>query len=351
MVRVRSDLIVIETIAIAALGGGLFSALGLPGGLITGSMFAVAVAGLLGRPVDLSVPIGNLVLIVLGMSLGSIVSPEILRQIGHYPITVFLLAVATCVTTAVSCLYLQKFHLWDRTSAFLAASPGALSQIVMLATERNADVAGIAVVQMFRIIVLASAVPLLLNAIGSTGGAAGVGVATSVITPAMFAVLGIASAAAILFLRAIAFPAAWMFGAMFASANLHGGGWIQGGLPHLAYAAALVGIGAIIGCRFGQISARTVLSHINAAIGSFLVSVAVSSAFVLGIAFYWHGQLGNLIVAFAPGAMDAMLALALTLRIDPIFVGVHHLSRFLVVTLLTPGVVHYFGAAPDEIDD
>jgi uncharacterized membrane protein AbrB (regulator of aidB expression) len=31
--------------------------------------------------------------------------------------------------------------------------------------------------------------------------------------------------------------------------------------------------------------------------------------------------------------MDAMLALALTLHIDPIFVGAHHLSRFVFVWL------------------
>jgi membrane AbrB-like protein len=351
MMRQYPYLVVIETIAIAAVGGWLFSVLNLPGGLITGAMFAVAIAGLLGRPVDLPGPIGHLVLIVLGMSLGSIVSPEILGQIGHYPITITLLAVATCVTTGVCCLYLRTFHRWDRTSAFLAASPGALSQIVMLATERNADVAGIAVVQMFRVIVLASGVPLLLTAIGPPGSAAGAAVAALVITPGMFAALCVASVAAALLLRLIRFPAGWMFGPMFASAALHGGDWIQGGLPHGAYAAALVGIGAIIGCRFGRISARAVLSHINAAIGSFIVSIAVSSAFVLSIAFYMHGQLGNIIVAFAPGAMDAMLALALTLRIDPIFVGVHHLSRFLVVTLLTPGVAHYLGRAPDVIDD
>ncbi len=38
-------------------------------------------------------------------------------------------------------------------------------------------------------------------------------------------------------------------------------------------------------------------------------------------------KLSDVVVAFAPGAMDAMLALALT-HIDPVFVGAHHLSRF-----------------------
>ena len=56
-------------------------------------------------------------------------------------------------------------------------------------------------------------------------------------------------------------------------------------------------------------------------------------------------RFADVVVAFAPGAMDAMLALALTLHIDPIFVGAHHLSRFVFVSITTPGIVHLFGAA------
>ena len=59
----------------------------------------------------------------------------------------------------------------------------------------------------------------------------------------------------------------------------------------------------------------------------------------------------DVLVAFAPGAMDAMLALALTLHIDPIFVGAHHLSRFVFVTIATPGIIHLFGRPQDDVDD
>jgi uncharacterized membrane protein AbrB (regulator of aidB expression) len=49
--------------------------------------------------------------------------------------------------------------------------------------------------------------------------------------------------------------------------------------------------------------------------------------------------------------MDAMLALALTLHIDPIFVGAHHLSRFVFVTIAAPGIVHLFGRPQEDVDD
>ena len=47
----------------------------------------------------------------------------------------------------------------------------------------------------------------------------------------------------------------------------------------------------------------------------------------------------------------AMMALALTLHIDPVFVGAHHLSRFIYVSIVTPGIVHLFGKSPDDLDD
>jgi hypothetical protein len=43
--------------------------------------------------------------------------------------------------------------------------------------------------------------------------------------------------------------------------------------------------------------------------------------------------IANVVIAFAPGAQDTMMVLALALHLDPVYVGAHHLVRFLVVTL------------------
>ena len=49
---------------------------------------------------------------------------------------------------------------------FLAGSPGALSQITMLAVEKGADLPAIAVVQTMRVIILTAALPLVLALTG-----------------------------------------------------------------------------------------------------------------------------------------------------------------------------------------
>jgi uncharacterized protein len=341
---------VIETLAIGTAGGALFLLLNLPGGLISGAMIAVGGAAIAGRPLTVPPIMTQTVLVLLGISLGSLVSRQLLQHVGAYPLTIALLALATFCSTFGSSVYLQRVHGWDQTSAFLAGSPGALSQITMLAIEKGADVPAIAVVQTMRVIILTAALPLLLALTGiatSSPPAAAVAIASPVELSELIA----AAVAVALLLRLVKFPASWMFGAMIGSSVLHGTGLVEGGLPPWVRGVALVGIGALIGSRFARMNGRVLLSHVNAALGSFAIAIMISAVFVAVIALTTHVRFGDVIVAFAPGAMDAMLALALTLHIDPIFVGAHHLSRFVFVTIATPGIVHLFGRPQEDVDD
>src|SRR5450432_1233321 len=341
---------VIETLAIGTAGGALFLLLNLPGGLISGAMIAVGIAAIAGRPLSMPPILTQTVLVLLGISLGSLASRELLLHVSAYPLTIALLALATFCSTFGSSLYLQRVHGWDRTSALLAGSPGALSQITILAAEKGADVPAIAVVQTMRVIILTAGLPMLL-ALTGIAPSSPPNAAAAIASPVELAELIAASVAVALLLRLANFPASWMFGAMIGSSVLHGTGLVEGGLPPWIRGVALIGIGALIGARFARMKAKTLHSHVNAALGSFAVAIVISGVFVAVIALTTHVRTADIIVAFAPGAMDAMLALALTLHIDPIFVGVHHLSRFVFVTIATPGIVHLFGRPQEDVDD
>jgi membrane AbrB-like protein len=341
---------VLETLAIGTAGGVLFYFANLPGGVVSGAMIAVGIAGIAGRPLSVPPVLTQSVLVLLGISLGSLVSLQLLRHLSDYPLTIGLLAVATICSTFGSSFYLRRVHDWDQTSAFLAASPGALSQIIIFAAEKGADVPAIAVVQTVRVIILTAALPLLLTLTGLTAASPQAAPA-AIASPLGLAGLLAAALVAALLLRLIRFPVSWMFGAMFASSLLHGVGWVDGGLPPWVRAVALVGIGTLIGARFARMKVKTMLGHLNAALGSFAIAIAISAIFVALAALTTPVRVADILVACAPGAMDAMLALALTLHIDPIFVGAHHLSRFLFVTITMPGIVHLFGRPQDDVDD
>ena len=62
-----------STILIGLAGGALFLWAQLPGGLITGAMVAVGVAGMAGRKVGLPPPLSHIVLMVLGMQMSGLI--------------------------------------------------------------------------------------------------------------------------------------------------------------------------------------------------------------------------------------------------------------------------------------
>src|SRR5712692_5002393 len=103
----------LEALVIGTAGGLLFLWANLPGGLISGAMVAVGIAALAGRPLAVPPIMTQTVLVLLGISLGSLVSRQLLQHVGAYPLTIALLALATFCSTFGSSLYLQRVHGWD----------------------------------------------------------------------------------------------------------------------------------------------------------------------------------------------------------------------------------------------
>src|SRR5205085_5954864 len=128
-------------------------------------------------------------------------------------------------------------------------------------------------------IILTAALPLLLTLTGIASASPPAAVAANA-SPVELAELIAASLAAALLLRLARFPASWMFGAMIASSVLHGAGLVEGGLPPWLRNVALVGIGALIGARFSRMRAKTLLTHVNAGLGSFAIAIGISAIFV-----------------------------------------------------------------------
>jgi hypothetical protein len=329
----RAALEVAATLAIALAGALTFTLLGLPAGLISGSVLAVATAAVLGWPTKVPLAFGRVCYVVVGILLGTVVTPDTLRGIAAWPASIAILMVASICMMLATARYLRIVHGWDPLAALLAASPGSLGQVISLATDLGSDLRAIAVVQTVRILLLVVGLPnglalfgLVVPAIPVPRGPADVSVLGQMI---LLVAVGGASAAALGRLR---FPGGLMFGAMAGSAVLHGANLIHAALPWWLGSTAVVTLGALVGSRFAGTSGRMLLSYLGAAFGSFAVAMTVATFFVLMVTHFFPFPIANVAIAFAPGAQDTMMVLALALHLDPVYVGAHHLARFLVVT-------------------
>jgi uncharacterized protein len=323
-----------ETLAFALAGGLTFIFLGLPAGLVSGSVLAVASAAVLGRPMRLPVPLARVCYVIVGTLLGTVVTPETLRGVATWPASIVLLMLASLGMIAATMTYLRVVHRWDPLSALMGASPGSMAQVIALSSELGGDLRAVAIVQTVRVLLLVVGLPNALALFGLVVPAVPVprGPAGFSVLGEMILLLAVAVAFAVVFMR-LRFPGGLLFGALAGSAILHGSGLVHAALPWWIGSAAVVTLGALVGSRFANTSARMLLAHLGAAFGSFAVSMAVASVFILIVTRLLSIPIANVVIAFAPGAQDTMMVLALALHLDPVYVGAHHLARFLVVTL------------------
>ncbi len=326
-----------ETLVFAAIGGTTFGLLGVPAGWLSGAMLVVACAALAGRPMYMPMRLTWTILVLIGISLGAVVTPATLHGVATYPVSIIVLIAAMAVVAFAGAFYLQKVHGWDRVSAYLGAAPGGLSQVMAVAAELGADLRGIAIVQTIRVVVIAIALPaglVLFGLVSPTTHSLG-GVLTVDALGELAILIAVSVAVAIIAFR-INFPGGLLFGSMLASAVLHGSGLIGAVMPWWIVNAAMIALGAVTGSRFANTTFRMLLSFMVAAFGSLAVSVAIGGLAALALIAVTPFRIADVMIAFAPGAVDAMMLLALALNIDPVYVGAHHLSRIFFVSLTTP---------------
>ena len=326
-----------ETLAIALAGGAALGLVGVPAGWLSGSILAVAGASLAGRPMLIPTLMMRAIFVLIGISLGAVVTPETLHGMATYPLSIAVLLVAMAVISIAGAGYLQLVHGWGKVDAYLAAAPGGMSQVLALGAELGADLRAIAIVQSIRVVVIAVGLPAGLSLLGLVGHAAPrAAVTLNLATFDELAILVVASTIAALIAYRVRFPGGLLFGAMLTSAVLHGSGLIHAVMPWWVANTAMVAMGAVTGSRFANMPLRLLMNFVVAAFGSFAVAVAIAAVFAVLLISLLSLRVAEVMIAFAPGSVDAMMLLALALNLDPVYVGAHHLTRIFFVSLTMP---------------
>ena len=336
-----------ETLLVAVVGGALATLAGVPAGWLSGAMILVAAAAIAGRPMHVPDPLARAAFIIMGMSIGTVVTPETLHGMTIWPLSIALLSLAMLGINAAAASYLYFVHRWDPLSSLFASSPGGLSQVMALAAEVGVDLRGVAIVQSIRVVILAIGLPAGLAMLGLTGSPrVSVDGLSLTRTLVEYAVMIVTSTLGAVVLQWLRFPGGLVFGAMLPSAVLHGSGLLHVGLPWWGVYAMMVALGAITGARFADTSFRVIARFFAAALGSFAVAIGVASLFAAAAAWLLSLRPADVIVAFAPGAVDTMMLLALALALDPVYVGAHHVARIMLVSGCLALFVRYAGLRP-----
>lgn len=325
----------LATTGVAVLGAVLAKLIHAPAAALMGSMVAVAVYALFGGTVVLAEGVRRLALFALGLAIGAAATPETLRLIPHWPLSLVMLIVATGLMSAAAYTIYRRCGGWDRPTALFASVPGALSTVLAVGEARGADMKRVAVAQSIRVVVLAGLAPVLMSVLGAVPSVH----ALPQTDPAwVWCAVVLGGGLAALVAQRLRWPAPWLLGPFLLSLIVHGAGVAHATMPPLVLDAAYATLGVMAGARFAGTHVRDLARIAPLALCALLAAgcVGLSIGALAGVLAHTSAAAG--VLSFAPGGLEVMTALALALHIAPAYVAVHHLVRFVAVNLALPWI-------------
>lgn len=329
---------VTQTFLCGSAGATLFALLGLPAPWLSGSMLGCVVALSLG--VQLKVPdiLRDIIMCVLGVSMGSAVTPETIGQMARWPLSLVALVVVIAIIMYGAVVVLRRFG-WNSVTAFYAAAPGALSTVMILAEAAGAEMRRVVIAQSVRLFVLVALLPSLVKlvdpAIGGPPPPSPVHAAL-VDGPLEYAVLIAAGALGYVLFRLLRSPAPGLIGGAILSSFLHGFSVVATRPPDLILIPSFVVLGCFIALRFQGTTWQSLKDEMLASLVLMLFTGAVAIMAAVGVSYALHLPLAEVVVAYAPGGLEAMTIMSFALGLDAAYVGSHHLMRFLGIALTLP---------------
>lgn len=338
-----------ETLVVAFAGGGLFALLGVPAGWMSGALVSCALASMLGMKVGVNRWMRDGIFMILGTTMGSAVTPATLASLPSWPISMTLLIASLPVIMFAIVFYLERVAGWDRRTSFFAAAPGALSAVIIMSEAAGADMRRVVFGQFIRLFLLVALIPTAIVASGHSGAAMPVMTTeTNMLNLALVLAAGMAGGVIGI---AIRFPAGAMVGAMLVSAVLYGSGIADERMPTWLLIIGFVVLGANSGSRFAGSTFATLKSFLLPATVAVALASGVALVFALSAAALTGDPLPKMVLAFMPGALEAMVIMAFVLDADPAFVAAHHLVRFLCLAFSLPLIVRFLFRSEDMPTD
>lgn len=301
-------------------------------------MIGVTLAAMLRAPVKSPDRLRPIVIPIIGVMLGSAITPDIASQLASWVVTLALLPIFLICAAFVSYNVYRRLGRYDPVTAFYAAMPGGLNEMLLLGEEAGGDGRRIALAHAARVLLVIMCVALyfglVLGVRAGPGGGTWVGL--SALSVFDYAALGLCAIVGVPFGKLLRLPAAQVFGPMILSGIAHVAGWVTVPPPTLMIIAAQVVIGTVIGGRFVGATFAQVRTDLTLALCSTVSMLIVAVAFAEVIALTVAMPLSQAFLAFSPGGLTEMSLLTLAIDQDVAFVSVTHIVRISMVIGAAP---------------
>lgn len=332
------------TLAAAAAGTAAFAAAGLPLPFLFGPMAACLVAALAGARLQGMGQVGIGARTILGVAVGASVTPAVVAQLPAMAASLALIPLYILAIGLIGIPFFRKFAGYDPVTAYYAAMPGGLQDMVIFGQEAGGNVRALSLIHATRVLVVVALAPVILT------GLYGVGLTEAIGEPAAdipLAELAIMAAAALIGWKGgerIGLFGASILGPMILTALLALIDVIHYRPPAEAILAAQFFIGMGIGVHYVGVTVAELRRDVFFGAAFVIILAGLAIAVTAIATFAGLAPPVEAFLAFAPGGQAEMTVLAIVVGADLGFVIVHHLTRIILVITGAPLLAGKAGA-------
>jgi len=321
----------VVALLIGLVGGAAFAWLDLPLPWMLGAMAATMGASLAGA--DIAVPqfARKLMIGVVGVILGSSFTSDRVSNVIEWLPSVAIMPVYVLVLGTAILFYLRKVSNFDHKTGYFAATPGGLSEMVILSDQLGGDLRSVALFHSARLILIVFSIPLLASYVVVIDSTPIVDTTHNEIQPFDLASLAVIGVIGWWLAERLRLPAATFMGPLLASMAAHLTGLISLSPPVFLLAMAQLVIGSSVGARFSGVPFSLIIKTLLIGSGGAFIMFALTFLFAVVLHHTTGHPLTLILLALIPGGFPEMSLIALSMGMDPAFVVTHHAVRTLFI--------------------
>lgn len=326
-------------IAICALIGGSLTYLGVPLALMFGPILVIIIFNRFG--IQFAIPKHTLTFVQL--SLGTSVG-LMFNQVSLEAENLFLLLVMLVICLAVqfsfSYFWFHRKVGWTKQEAMLGSVPGAMAAILALMDHTNTPPQKIVISHTIRLIILILLAGIVVGSSGDPQPMIELPSltleATSWLSVIVFVglVLG-------LILQKLRVPAPFMLTSLASASLIQGWVNVPISFPIMITELSMVLIGMNIGNHFVVFPMTSLIKNIYSSAQVVIINIFLTLLITIFAAWVTGYPIQMLLLAWAPGSMEAMTFAAITMNLDAGFVMSNHIIRMVIIQTI-PSVVMFW---------
>jgi membrane AbrB-like protein len=324
------------------IGVAVFKFFDLPLPWLLGPILACLLAALIGVPLKSIKIVNESMRTVLGVAVGSTLTPAVLVTFPSMLPTLLLVPVMIVMIGFLGIPYFRRIWGYDFATAYYSTMPGGLQDMLVFGEEAGGNVRTLSLIHATRVLVIVVALPFILKGIWDADLSNPPGAPATALPVSELLIMVVCAFVGWQGAKRLGLFGASILGPLIVTAIVTMLGGLENRPPAEAIWAAQFFIGLTIGGKYAGITMQEVRRDVVAGLGFCGILIVLTLIFVEGIYMLDLAPGMEALLAFAPGGQAELTVLALIVGADIAFVVAHHILRIFLVILGAPLAARLF---------